>query len=257
MSPRLAGLQLATGTLTAIPAGVPRRIDQSTRRAAMLWAPVAVLPLGALVTLIGWLGHVLGMPASLIAFFALGALIMGNRALHVDGLADTVDGLAAGYDRQHSLGIMRSGDAGPAGVAAIVIVLGIQAAALSTLFDVPWGPLAAGVAVCLSRVALTMTCCGGVPSARDCGLGADFAGCVPKAAAAFAWLLCTGIYACVFWISDWPWIAAAVGMCLASLAVGILIRRVTARIGGVAGDTFGAAIEVTFTVLLASAAIAG
>ena len=107
--------RLAAGTLTAIPVGAPRRVDRRTAALAMVLAPLAVLPLAAVVGLVVWAGHrsevsALGVGVTAVAFLAL-----GSRALHLDGLADTADGLTASYDRERSLAVMRSGAAGPAG----------------------------------------------------------------------------------------------------------------------------------------------
>ena len=45
-------------------------------------------------------------------------LAFGTRAMHLDGLADTVDGLGSGWDRERALAIMARGDVGPMGVVA-------------------------------------------------------------------------------------------------------------------------------------------
>jgi ABC-type nitrate/sulfonate/bicarbonate transport system permease component len=64
---------------------------------------------------------ILALVAAGIAL-ALGGLVTG--ALHLDGLADTVDGLAAARgDRARALEVMRRGDVGPLGAAALVLVL--------------------------------------------------------------------------------------------------------------------------------------
>ena len=97
----------------------------------MVLAPLAALPLGLAVGLVVWSGGLLGLPTLAIGLLAVGVLAMGSRAFHVDGLADTADGLTASYDRERSLAVMKSGAAGPAGVAAVVVVLGLQATALA------------------------------------------------------------------------------------------------------------------------------
>jgi cobalamin synthase len=86
--------------------------------------------LAGAVTLVVVAGHALDLPVFVAALLALGAAILGNRAFHLDGHSDIVDGMAASYDRERSLEAMKSGTSGPAGVVAIVLVLGLQAAGL-------------------------------------------------------------------------------------------------------------------------------
>lgn len=222
---------LATGTLTALPVRAPSRVDRSTSRGAILLAPLAVLPLGVLVGLLLWVGGALALPAPAVAFVALGALAAGSRALHWDGLSDTVDGLAASYDAERSLAVMKTGTSGPAGVVATVVVLGIQAAALTAYVGPVSGAVLAGVLVCLSRCALWIVCCARVPAARPDGLGVGYTRTIPVAVTVLGGLL-----------------LSVVG----GLVVALLVRRTTKRVGGVTGDVFGAAIELALaTTLLA------
>ena len=98
-----AGLRLAVGTLTMIPVG---SLPPTTRRIgawAMALAPIAALPLGLLVAAVGRLGQAAAMPTSITATLSVGALALATRAMHLDGLADTADGIGAGWDRERAL----------------------------------------------------------------------------------------------------------------------------------------------------------
>ena len=72
------------------------------------------------------------LPYAVAAVLALVAAALLSRALHLDGLADLADGLTSGHDRERSLEVMRRGDTGPAGAAALVLVLGLDAACLAS-----------------------------------------------------------------------------------------------------------------------------
>ncbi|MEQ7848577.1 adenosylcobinamide-GDP ribazoletransferase [Nocardioides kribbensis] len=242
--------RLALGTLTAIPVAPPGHVDRSTAARAMLLAPLAAAPLGLLVALVGWAGAEAGLDRLAVAVVAVGLLAAGSRALHWDGLSDTVDGLTASYDRERSLAVMRTGTSGPAGVVATVVVLLAQVAGLASLLRLDGGWWLAGLAVAVSRCALVLTCLRGVPGARGDGLGSGFTGTVAPLAAAVSWPLGTAALVAV---------AAAVGLeawrapvaALAAVAVvGLLVRRTTRRLGGVTGDVFGAAVELALAALL-------
>ena len=176
----------------------------------------------------------------------VGTLALGTRAMHLDGLADTVDGLGSGWDRARALEVMRRGDIGPMGVVALVIILGLQAASIGWLADDLSGALLVGLVVCCSRAALTLVCRRGVPAARTEGLGAAVAGSVPWPAALLVWLLVASSW-------DWP---AAVGQRTAERGTGrgdgrgagaLFVRRCVRRFGGVTGDVMGAAVEIALT----------
>ena len=250
----LDGWRLAVGTLTALRVRPPGSVDASTARAAMLLGPVAVLPLAVAVVAVGVAGGWLGVPAPVCALLAVCALALGNRALHLDGLCDTVDGLTASYDAARSLDVMRSGTAGPAGVVALVVVLGLQTAALASLL-VEWrGAVLAGVAVCVSRCALALSCVRGVPPARTDGLGATYTGTVPRPAAAAVWLAAAAALAAAAHVAVLPWWRGPVAAALAALVVLALLHRSVRRFGGVTGDVFGAGVELALATLMVALA---
>lgn len=244
------GLRLAVGTLTALRARPPTRVDRSVARVAMLIAPIAVLPLGILGGAIGAVGVLAGLPTPVTAALTIGAVALGSRGLHLDGLADTADGLGSGYDRDRALDVMRRGNTGPMGVAALVIVLIAQIAAAAAVLARPSGYVAVGVLVCLSRKALWLGCSAGVPAARPGGLGATMAGVVPRAAAGVGLLLAATAASAVLLPSGSPWWLGAIAVAVAALVVAGLVARCVRRFGGITGDVLGAAVEIDLLALL-------
>jgi adenosylcobinamide-GDP ribazoletransferase len=245
--------RLAVGTLTALRWRPPTAVDGEVAGRAMVLAPLAVIPLGLLGGVVCWGGRELDLAPLAVALVAVGALALGSRALHLDGLSDVADGLTASYDRERSLAVMKGGTAGPAGAAALVLVLGIQAASLAAVLSAPRGPVVAGLLVCCSRAILSVCCARGIPAARTDGLAVTYAGTVSRTAALLTWLvvapLCIGV---LDW-AGWPWwhglVVAGVGL----LVGAALTYRCVSRFGGVTGDVFGAAIEVTLAAMLLAA----
>lgn len=241
------GWRLAIGTLTALPVPPPSVVDARTARIAVLLAPLAVAPLGLAVGAVLWLaGHFDVAPAA-AGLLAVGVLVLGSRAFHVDGLADTADGLTASYDRERSLAVMKSGSVGPAGASAIVVVLGLQAVGFAELVGCP---LAAVILICLSRGVLALACMAGIPPADGDGLRAPFAGCVPTPLAVGFWIGIATVGALALGALDLPWRHVLAGFGIATLLVALLLRRATTRLGGVTGDLFGASIELTLATLV-------
>ncbi|HEY5247819.1 MAG TPA: adenosylcobinamide-GDP ribazoletransferase, partial [Dermatophilaceae bacterium] len=91
----LDGLKLAFGTLTAIPVPAPSRIDRQVAGRAMTLAPLTQLPLVLLLLLWGWAVRGAPVPAAVAAAITLVLITLATRGMHLDGLADTSDGLSA------------------------------------------------------------------------------------------------------------------------------------------------------------------
>jgi adenosylcobinamide-GDP ribazoletransferase len=251
----VTALRLAFGLLTAVPMGAPAEPSRRRAALAMLLAPVTVLPM-ALVLL---LAHLVAVQAPAlvvvlaVAVLATEALI--TRAMHLDGLADTADGLSAGYDAASSLRAMKASDIGPSGVAAVVLVLLLQASALAVVLPAGAGAALAALAWLWSRHALAWACRRGVPAAQPTGLGAMVAGTVGVRALALAVVSCAAVTAGAGWATGVPWwdlLVVPVAAVSAGLAV---VGRCRRRLGGVTGDVLGAVVEAALTAGLVAAAV--
>ncbi len=242
--------RLATGTLTAVPVQPPRTVDRPTAGVAMALAPLAALPLAIGVVLVLGLTAELPLAAPVGGTLAVALLALGSRAMHLDGLADTVDGLTASYDRERSLEVMKSGTSGPAGVTAIVLVLLLQAMGFTALVGDWRSALVAGVAVCLSRGALAWCCCPLVGAARPDGLGRTFIGTVPVWIAGCLTVVLAGLLVAASSYAGLALWRPVAGVALALIALALLLRRAMTRFGGVTGDVFGAAIEISLAASL-------
>lgn len=251
----MAGLRLAVGLLTIIPVRPPEQIGRSEARTAMLLAPLAVLPVALAAALLGWGAGLLGLPTLLAGTLAVALIAVGTRAMHLDGLADTTDGLGSGKDAAAALAIMRRGDIGPMGTVALVLVLITQVLAAAAILDRPLGWVQLTVLLCYSRAALAVGCLAAVPSARAEGLGALVAGSVPAWAAGLAWGAGFALAGAAGLLAGQAWWWACTGPVLAALACGWLLARCVRRLGGITGDVLGALVEVAATVLVLAAAV--
>ncbi|MEG9227463.1 adenosylcobinamide-GDP ribazoletransferase [Aeromicrobium sp. Sec7.5] len=249
------GWLLAAGTLTVVRWPSPSRVDRRSAGLAMLLAPIAVAPLGLAVALVVWLGDLLDAPPLVVGLLAVGALALGSRGLHVDGLSDVADSLTASHDRDRSLEVMKGGTAGPAGAATLVVVLGLQAASIAALVGTDAAPLVVGAVICLSRAALSVSCVAGVPAARDSGLAVSFAGTVSRLAALATWGLVLGAGVGLAVAADLPWWRGLVLGGALLLGVLLVLERCLRRHGGVTGDCFGASIEIALTAGLVAASL--
>ena len=245
----LDGLRFAFGTLTVIPVRVTRW-DREAARGGMLCAPLAGLAVGAAAAGLGLVLLFLGAGAPLAAVATVAVPAVLTRGLHLDGLADTADGLGSGKPAEDALRIMKQSDIGPFGVITLVLALLAQVAALAQAYDASWGrgACAAVVSATLARLALTLAARAGVPAARPEGLGAAVAGVVPPRGAAVAAVTVAAAAGALFGPYDTVRTVLAVVLSLA--ATEALLRHCTRRFGGVTGDVFGALAETAATTAL-------
>ncbi|GLW51097.1 adenosylcobinamide-GDP ribazoletransferase [Streptomyces sp. NBRC 14336] len=246
------GLRFAFGTLTVLPVKV-ERWDRDAARGGMLCAPVVGLVVGAGAAAVGLTLLYLGAGTLLAAVGSVAVPALLTRGLHLDGIADTADGLGSGKPAEDALRIMKQSDIGPFGVITLLFVLLAQVAALAQVFDDSWarGALAAVVSAVAARLALTLAARTGVPAARPEGLGAAVAGVVPVRSAAVVTAvaaLAAAAAGTLFGADDAVRTALAL---LAALALAeLLLRRCVRRFGGVTGDVFGGLAETAATASL-------
>lgn len=249
------GLRLAFGTLTALPTPPPSRVDPGVAMRAMLLAPLTAVPLAAIATL----AHVVvadgAMPPMVAAAVILGLTALWSRGLHLDGLSDTVDGLASGSDRARALEVMHRGNIGPSGTAALVVVMLAQFAALSSLLTTRHGAVLVVVAVLASRYVLAWGCWQRVPAARRTGLGAAVAGSVPSPSLAAVSAIMLGIGVAVASVAGTRWYAGPLVVVATGLGAGWVLLVAVRRLGGVTGDVLGAAVEVALSAGLILASV--
>lgn len=241
----LIGRQL-NGALIAIEFLTPLRFrsvqtyEDRTFAEALGWYPFAGLVIGlALALLDRGLDRLLTPPttaALLVAFLAL-----ASGGLHLDGVADTADGMAVQGDRARRLGVMSEGNTGPAGVMALVLVLLVQWAAISSLpSDARFAALV--IAPVLARWTVVPVGLLFEP-ARPRGLGHAINEGLWPIAAPLATVIGLAVAVATFGVA---------GVVLLALAAGsaILIAGAASRmLHGVTGDVFGAGIEVAQVVV--------
>jgi len=251
----LDGTKLSLGTLTAIEVPPPSRIDRQVAGMAIALAPFTQLPLVCVLVLWGWVVREVPVPSLVAAAATMVAVTLATRGMHLDGLADTADGLSASYDRATSLDVMRRGNSGPSGVAAVALVILVDAAALASLLTTGAGLVLVCLSLLASRQILAWGCTVGVPSARPKGMGATFAGSVQRPVTAGGFVLLLGVAAVATHWSGSTWWSGPVVVCSAALGGVALISRATRRFGGITGDVLGAVIEVSFAVALTTSAV--
>jgi len=243
----VASLILALRFLTIVPVPGREAAGPGALGRAAWWFPAVGLGLGAALSAADRLLAQAFSPM-LAAVLVLVAWKVATGGIHLDGLADSLDGLG-GATREQRLAIMRDSRVGVFGAAGLVLCV---LTAVIALAELPAG--LRGVALiaspALGRIAPALA--GSIAAAPEPrgGLGADFLGglsrwCGPAQLVAGGAALALALGA----VGLAP-VAAAAGATL--LWAALMIRR----LGGLTGDALGAAVEVAeLAALLAFAAL--
>jgi adenosylcobinamide-GDP ribazoletransferase len=249
------GLRLALTTLTVARVRAPQSLDRATAGRAMVLAPlVGALLAAVLVPVALAVERSTSGPPLLAAALVIALSALLTRGLHLDGLADLADGLGSYRSPEQARAVMRAPDVGALGLAAVVLVLLVQVAALTACLSAGRGGTALLAALVTGRVAVAAACRVGVPAASSTGLGALVAGTVPTWAPPVLAVAAALLGAAALAVEQGdagprlalPAAAVAVALALAAL----LQRHAVRRLGGITGDVLGALVEVSTTAVL-------
>lgn len=246
-------LALAFGLLTAVRVHRLPRVDRSSAGTAILLAPVTTVPILGLLVCAYLLVEHARLPAMVAAVLVVGGAALYSRAMHLDGLADTADGLSATGDTTSRLAAMKASDVGPSGAAVLVLVLLLQISCLTALVLTCTGTALAAAAWVTSRLAISWCCRSGVPAATSSGLGAMVAGSVSTVALLTSTVTVLALAAGLTWFAAAGWWTGAVVVAAGLLGAAALLQRCLRRLGGVTGDVLGAAVETALTMALVAA----
>lgn len=182
------------------------------------------------------------LPAGVRSALILIALVLTNGGFHLDGFADTVDGLAGGATPEDRLRIMRDSRVGAVGVVSVALILLLKYAALTAL-----PPEIRSRTVFLfpvvGRWAMVPMACWGRYARKEGGLGAYIAG-APYSALAMA----TAVTAVFLFLLSGPYSLTVIPALLAAVWLTTLFFR--KRLGGVTGDVLGFQSEVAEALFL-------
>lgn len=213
------------------------------------WFPVAGALIGALLGVVWWAAGRAWSPAPAAAVVVAADLVVTGM-LHLDGLADSADGLLAPMERARRLAVMSAPDTGAFGTGAVAVVLLARWSAIESLADaVLWRDvLLLGGLWCLSRTSMAAVARWRPYARPGGGLASAFAG--PRRPVVTA----AGLVGAGVMLVGWHPLAGA-GALGGGLAGGALPAVLgERRLGGHTGDVLGAGIVMAETAGLLVAA---
>jgi adenosylcobinamide-GDP ribazoletransferase len=230
------GFFIALRFLTVIPFLRRREIGPEELGRAIVYFPLVGVVIGLFLVFLNWLLG-LALPPSLTRVLLVVSLAAVTGGLHLDGLADTFDGLAVRGSAEDRWQVMRDSRSGAFGIISVSCLLLVKYIALNSI---PAGQLLPALVLMpvVSRWAMVYAIFA-FPYARPSGLGKLFKQEVNRARFIAATVIA---------------LAAAVALAqlagLFIMASGWLVAAATAayfksRFNGLTGDTYGALNEIT------------
>lgn len=238
MKTMLLTAKIAIAFLTILPVRLPAELPADGLKRSAGFFPLAGWLIGGVLAGCAWVFVWAGLPPlmSAVLLVTVGAWL--TRGLHLDGLADLLDGLGGGQTPERRLAIMKDSATGAFGVIGLVLLLGLKVACLAALVATEGEPLffaLVAVPVAARWAMATLAC--GTQYPRASGTGHAFVGKVGMGELALGGLLLSPL----IW---WNWSAGLIILGAAMLPAFWLRFKASKALGGVTGDVLGASCEL-------------
>lgn len=177
-------------------------------------------------------------PKSFVLWLTIGLLAFLTRGLHLDGFADTMDGLASGGTREKILEVMRDSRIGAFGVISLILLIGAKYLALNQISNISL-PYSLILMTVMGRNSMVLVCYRSSYARSNGGLGKPFTENLSAREMALSLLSAFGL---ALLLKGLKGILVFLGTCLFSLGYRFFFKR---KLGGVTGDILGAANELS------------
>lgn len=243
------GFFTALGFLTIVPLPFRRQVSTAEIGRSLSYFPVVGIVIGLVLAGLNWLLG-LFLPTAIIHGLLLVLLVAITGGLHLDGLADTCDGIAGHRTTEDRLRIMRDSRVGAFGVIGVSLILLLKYVSLAS---VPENLAMATLVIMpvISRWAMVYAIAA-YPYARQSGLGQAFKQDATWLRFTIATIITLAVTSGLArWANSSHFYLAAVaimlGSWLATLAMASYLKR---KLSGLTGDTYGAINEVVEVLVL-------
>jgi adenosylcobinamide-GDP ribazoletransferase len=210
----------------------------------MAFFPLVGMIIGLLLALGYYLFSLLFLK-SLVLWLTIGLLALLTRGLHLDGFADTLDGLASGGTKEKILEVMKDSRIGTFGVIGLILLMGAKYLALD---QIPNSSIYNSLILMtvLGRNSMVLVCYRSAYVRPEGGLAKSF---VENLRLHELIISLASAFAIAIILQGIKGILVFLGVCFFNLGYRLFFIR---KLGGVTGDILGAANELSelFCVLL-------
>lgn len=216
-------------------------LDEKKIASSIPFFPLAGASIGAILSFIYFLGEKV-LPLQVLSVLLTASWVVVTGGMHIDGFADTMDGIFCGGSRDKKLSVMKDSRIGAYGTMGVVLLLLFKVTlvtSISSRFIIP----ALILAPTLSRWMITYAIIE-FPYVRENGLGKAFSVYKNPWQFVFASIFAVGIAIILVNFSG------IVLLLILFISSYVLIKYIMSQLGGHTGDTYGALNEVCEVIVL-------
>lgn len=233
MTPFLFALQF----LTTLPIKIHQELTAKDFRQSQFFFPITGLILGIILTLVYYiLSVLLFLPAIITSILLVGLLTLLTGGLHLDGLADTCDGIFSNKAKGEMLKIMRDSHIGTMGTLGLVLIISLKIILISQVLPGKIFPALVLMGV-ISRYVLVLVM-HIFPYVRQQGKASLFMNNLSARVLIFTTLLTLFLVLIIF---------PAKGLIIFTSVIflsWLIVRKISHELGGITGDVLGAICEI-------------
>ncbi len=231
--------------LTIIPFSKNIKVNEEDLGKSMLYFPLTGLFIGGCLVGVNQVLSFL-LPQSVVDGLIITFLVVITGSMHLDALADTIDGIGSGKERNEKLRIMKDATVGAMGVVAIILVLILKFLALNAIPGTLKNQALLVMPV-MGRWSQVIVSYFSTYAGLKRGLGSPFITHVSVSIFIVASIMAVLCAFCLFLVKG---AIIAVIVVIASFFYSLFFKRI---LGGVTGDVLGAGneiIEAAFLIMI-------
>jgi adenosylcobinamide-GDP ribazoletransferase len=225
--------------LTRIPINIEIDVDENSFKSAMVYFPLIGLVVGILNALV-FLSLSLIFSNSITIIFVTLFNVCLTGAFHLDGLADTCDGIYSARKKERMLEIMKDSSIGTNGSVAIFFDLALRIGLLTSINNTNYNIVKAIIISCvLSKTILVLLSYVSTYARKEGGLGNVFIGKISLKTLIIALIIMAALTYSLVGLN-------AIFIIVPTILIMILFEKyIKSIIDGITGDILGAASELT------------
>lgn len=239
------GIILLFKFMTRLPLGLEPKFDSDSLGKSMKFFPIVGMVMGIILFAFFWgLSKVIYSPMVMVVLLIIIEVIL-TGGLHLDGLADTFDGIFSYRSKQKMLDIMKDSRLGTNGGLVLILYFILKVALVYEL-DMTIG-LPSGIVFLLTPAIARLNSvvnCASAPYARATGMGKTFVDNTNGCGVVVAMVITLAYMFAVCQLFFLPYVLLAIVPIVMLLGF-IFAKLMTRKIGGVTGDTLGAVVELS------------